>query len=255
MNGVRKPTGEVYHTACSSVNGVSSTRLEMPSVEQARSWYDPQDPVHGFDHVQRVLSLAERLGRELGADLEVLRAAVLLHDAAGAAAGEAQPAEVAWAAGDIAGRPAGRSTHEQASAAFARRILLAEGWPAERIEAVQHCIRAHRYRGAEAPQSLEAQVLFDADKLDVLGAFGVARTLGYAQQAGRPFYGEPSPAFLETGRLAPGETHSAYHEYLFKLRHVSSRLHTEPARRLAERRHAVMRAFFEQLAAEARGEI
>ena len=52
----------------------------MPSLEQARAWYAPQDPVHGFDHVLRVLELAERLGRELGADLEVLRAAALLHD-------------------------------------------------------------------------------------------------------------------------------------------------------------------------------
>ena len=218
----------------------------MPSLEQARAWYDPHDPVHGFDHVLRVLELAERLGRELGADLEVLRAAALLHDAAGAApeepTGEAEQAS-------------GRATHELESAVFARSVLQAEGWPAERIEAVTHCIRAHRFRGAENPSTLEAQVLFDADKLDVLGAFGVARTLGYALQAGQPFFAEPSAGFLETGALDPEEPHSAYHEYLFKLRHVSGRLHTEPARRLAERRHAVMRAFFEQLAAEARGDV
>lgn len=242
----------------------------MPTLEQARQWYDPQDPVHGFDHVQRVLALAERLGRELGADLEVLRAAALLHDAAGAAPGAVADAGARMLhmgpgvgsagaeppGGNQAGRsPGGRATHEQHSAEFAAQVLQAEGWPAELIEAVQHCIRSHRYRGSEAPATLEAQVLFDADKLDVLGAFGVARTLGYAQQAGRPFYAEPSAAFLQTGTLAPGETHSAYHEYLFKLQHVSSRLHTELARRLAGRRHAVMKAFFEQLAAEAKGEI
>jgi uncharacterized protein len=236
----------------------------MPTQEQARSWYDPLDPVHGFDHVQRVLALAERLGRELGADLDVLQAAALLHDAAGAAP-EATGKDTAPGhdttgtapdeQGSARAEPGGRATHEQRSAEFAALVLQAEGWPAERIEAVQHCIRSHRYRGSERPASLEAQVLFDADKLDVLGAFGVARTLGYAQQAGRPFYAEPSPEFLESGTLAPGELHSAYHEYLFKLRHVSGRLHTEPARRLAERRHAVMRAFFEQLAAEAEGEI
>ena len=56
----------------------------MPTLEEARSWYDPNDPVHGFDHVQRVLYMAEYLGRELEADLEILRAAALLHDAAGA---------------------------------------------------------------------------------------------------------------------------------------------------------------------------
>jgi uncharacterized protein len=238
----------------------------MPTLEQARSWYDPMDPVHGFDHVLRVLALAERLGRELGADLEVLRAAALLHDAAGAAPKGHQPgpgAEPAYEAGagaaPVGDEPGGlgvggRATHEQRSAEFAREVLLAEGWREERIAAVQHCIRAHRYRNAEEPQSLEAQVLFDADKLDVLGAFGAARTLGYALQAGHPFFAEPSAQFLDSGHPEPGEPHSAYHEYLFKLRHVSGRLHSEPARRLAERRHAVMRAFFEQLAAEARGE-
>ncbi|HJX40699.1 MAG TPA: HD domain-containing protein [Anaerolineales bacterium] len=221
----------------------------MPSLEQARAWYAPQDPVHGFDHVLRVLELAERLGRELGADLEVLRAAALLHDAAGAAPA-ADTGET-----EQAGQATGRATHELDSAAFALSVLGAEGWPAERIEAVTHCIRAHRFRGAESPSTREAQVLFDADKLDVLGAFGVARTLGYALQAGQPFFAEPSAGFQETGALEPGEPHSAYHEYLFKLRQVSGRLHTQPARRLAERRHAVMKAFFEQLAAEAHGDI
>ncbi|HEX9676060.1 MAG TPA: HD domain-containing protein [Anaerolineales bacterium] len=215
--------------------------------------------MHGFDHVLRVLELAERLGRELGADLELLRAAALLHDAAGAAP-EGKGQRGAEAEHEAAGRGearagAGRATHELDSAAFARSVLQAEGWPSERIEAVTHCIRAHRFRGAEDPSTLEAQVLFDADKLDVLGAFGVARTLGYALQADQPFFAEPSARFLETGALEPGEPHSAYHEYLFKLRHVSGRLHTEPARRLAERRHAVMKAFFEQLAAEAHGDI
>ena len=78
----------------------------MPTAEQARDWYagDGADPVHGFDHVMRVLRLAEDIGRQVGADMEIVRAAVLLHDARGAAPG-----------GD-----GGRATHEQASAAFAR---------------------------------------------------------------------------------------------------------------------------------------
>lgn len=209
----------------------------MPTIEQARAWYDPRDPVHGFDHVLRVLALAERLGRELGADLEILRAAALLHDAAGAHPGQG----------------GGRADHEQASAEFARQVLEDEGWPATRIEQVQECIRAHRFRSAAAPQSLEARILFDADKLDVIGAFGTARTLGYALQAGEPFFAEPSQSFLARGEPEPGEPHSAYHEYLFKLRRVHERLHTEPARRLAAGRVRALTAFFEQLAAEARG--
>jgi len=71
-------------------------------------------------------------------------------------------------------------------------------------------------------------------------------------QAGQPFFAEPSEHFLRTGETEEGEAHSAYHEYLFKLRKVKGQLHTEPARRLAEERHAVLTAFFNQMAVEAR---
>ncbi|MCK5317265.1 MAG: HD domain-containing protein [Anaerolineales bacterium] len=211
----------------------------MPTIDQARDWYDESDPVHGLSHVLRVLALVERMGEELGADLEVLRAAALLHDAAGAHPGEG----------------ADRQAHEQMSAIFAGDVLKKDGWEQTQIDAVQHCIRAHRFRGNELPTTLEAKILFDADKLDVMGAFGAARTLGYALQAGQPFFAEPSEHFLRTGETEDGEAHSAYHEYLFKLCKVKDRLHTGPAKRLALERHAVLTAFFNQMAVEARGMI
>lgn len=207
----------------------------MPTFEQARDWYPARDPVHGIDHVGRVYSMAERLARQLGADEEIVRAAALLHDAAGAAP-------------DANG---GRERHEFSSAEFAREVLTGEGWAKDRIEQVLHCIRSHRYRGQERPETLEAQILFDADKLDVLGAFGVARTIGYAIQAGQPVYAPPSERFMERGEHEGDEPHSAYHEYLFKLRRVSERLHTEAARRLAEGRERVLHEFFQQMAREA----
>lgn len=210
----------------------------MPTPEQAREWYDKYDPVHGFDHILRVLATAEKIGSSLGANLKILRAAVLLHDASGAHPGEGS----------------GRAEHEKASAAFAREVLNGEGWKEEEIEAVLHCIRAHRFRGVEAPHSLEAKILFDADKLDVIGAFGTARTIGYAVQAGQPVFAEPSAEFLSSGETVNGEPHSAYHEYLFKLRHIKRRLHTEPAKIIAEKRDRLLCMFFDQLAEEARGE-
>jgi len=212
----------------------------FPEIDQARSWYPPGDPVHGFDHVLRVLRAAMKIGEELKADLGILHAAALLHDAVGA-----NPSDET--------EKGKRSSHEDDSAEFARTILESEGWPEDRVEQVLECIRAHRYRGRERPESLEAQILFDADKLDVNGAFGAARTLGYAIQAGQPFYASPSEQFLKTGETEPGEAHSAYHEYLFKLRRVKERLYTVPARRMAKRRHEVLTLFFEQLAAEAEG--
>jgi len=212
----------------------------MPTVEQARQYYLAADPVHDFHHILRVLALAERVAREEGADLEIVRAAVLLHDAAGASPGaDSGP----------------RATHHEASADFAREVLAAKGWPDERIEAVQHCIRAHRFRGTEAPRSLEAKILFDCDKLDVLGAIGVARTVAYAALAGQPLTGEPSEKFKTTGEKEPGEPHTPYHEFLFKLSKVKDRMQTATARKIAEDRHQYLEDYFVRLTREVAGEM
>ncbi len=210
----------------------------MPTLKSVKPYYPSSDHVHGFDHIQRVYVMAERLAAAEGADLEIVRAAALLHDVEGS-------------------RPEGdeRANHHKQSAEIAGDILREEGWPQERIAAVQHCIRAHRYRdNREPPATIEAKVLFDADKLDVLGAIGVVRVLGYAQQAGQPVYSPPSEKFLNTGIEEPGEPHSAYHEHLFKLRKVKERLFTTEARKIAESRHAYLDEFFTRLLAEMKGQ-
>ncbi len=212
----------------------------MPTLDQARQFYLSADPVHDFRHIERVLALAERVGREEGADLEILRAATLLHDASGATPGSEAGA---------------RATHHEASAEFAREVLKGEGWPEARIEAVLHCIRAHRFRGTEAPRSLEAKILFDCDKLDVLGAIGVARAMAYAALAGQPLTGEPTETFKATGQKEPGEPHTPYHEFLFKLSKVKDRLHTPTARAIAQERHRYLEEYFERLAREVAGEL
>jgi len=210
----------------------------MPTIEQARLWYTTADPVHDFEHVLRVYRLAERIGRAEGADLDIVRAAALLHDASGAAPEDA----------------AARAGHQYASADFAAEVLRAEDWPAEKIAAVQHCIRAHRFRGDEAPQSLEAKIIFDSDKLDVIGAIGVARVMAYAARADQPLTGTPSEKFLRSFEKEPGEPHTPYHEFLFKLARIQDRLHTATARALAAERHNYLAAYFERLAREVAGE-
>lgn len=212
----------------------------MPSIEAARRWYSDDDPVHGFDHILRVYRTAEKLALTEGADLEIVRAAVLLHDAQGS---------------QTEGGEQGRQDHHQASSQFARQVLEEEGWSPERISAVQHCIRAHRFRdNSEMPQSLEAKILFDADKLDVIGAVGVARTIAFDVVVKQPFYAEPSQRFLETGEKEPGEPHSSFHEYLFKLSKIKDLLFTNTARELAAERHKFMAEYFDRLGAEERGE-
>ena len=207
----------------------------MLPLEQARAWYPEDDAVHGWGHIQRVYALCQQIGEAEGADMQTLLAAALLHDAQGS-----HPDENA------------RDDHHLRSAQFAGDVLAEMGWPLACVAAVQHCIRAHRFRGEEAPRSLEAQVLFDADKLDVIGAIGVVRALAYAFQIREPIFAEPSPSFLRTGEKEAGEAHSAYHEYLYKLNKISSVLITPTARQLARRRQKFLNNFFEELADEMR---
>ena len=206
----------------------------MPTIEQARAWYDNADPVHDFDHVMRVYRMAERLAVEEGADLEIVRAAALLHDAEGSAPDSET-----------------RKSHHHRSSDFAGTILREEGWNEDRIQAVQHCIRGHRFRSdGEVPQTAEARVLFDADKLDVLGAIGIARVIGYAAINDQPFYAVPSQQFIASGVKEAGEPHSAYHEFLFKLRKIKDRLFTKSAKAIAVEREAYLAGFFDILAEE-----
>lgn len=209
----------------------------MPTLEQAEHWYQSSDGVHDFDHVRRVYHMATRLAKAENADIQIVQAAALLHDVMDSEAGTAA-----------------RENHHITSARYAEEVLLQEGWGDQRIKAVQHCIRAHRFRSkGERPETNEAQVLFDADKLDVLGAVGVARTIAYSVQAGQPIYVEPSQKFIHTGVKEPGEPHSAYHEHLFKLVKIKDLLFTKTAKEIAVDRHAYLDSYFTRLIAETRG--
>jgi uncharacterized protein len=206
----------------------------MISVEKARTYYSGSDAAHDFDHVLRVLRLAERIGRAEGADLEVLRAAALLHDL-----GRTQE----LATGE---------DHALLSAAQARAILAAR--PPDRVEAVASAIAAHRYRNNVEPQTLEARVLYDADKLDSIGAIGVARSYAIAGRLGQRLWTEvPATAILDRGNLSPD--HSPVLELAVKLAKVKDSLYTPTAQAMARERHDFMIAFFDRLGREVAGDL
>ncbi|MBN1658211.1 MAG: HD domain-containing protein, partial [Anaerolineae bacterium] len=186
------------------------------------------EAVHDFDHVLRVLALAERLARAEGADLEVVRTAALLHDAARGQSG---------------------TEHAAAGAELARRLLVDQ--PPDRVAAVAHAIAAHRFRGGPEPETVEARVLHDADKLDAIGAVGIGRAFHYGGQHGQRLWAEVPDDYEETP--ASRAEHTPAHEYVFKLARIKDRLLTESARQLAVERHAFMVLFFEQLEREVRG--
>lgn len=204
----------------------------MITIEKARQYYEGADAVHDFDHVLRVLALAEGLAREEGADLEIVRTAALLHDVA-----RGQADRMA-------------ADHAQAGAEICRRLLA--GHPPDRVEAVAHAIAAHRFRAGPAPRTLEARVLHDADKLDAIGAIGVARAFAFGGHEGQRLWAEVPLGYEES--QASRHQHTPVHEYHFKLNKIRERLLTDSARRLAEGRHAFMVAFFERLEREVRGQ-
>ncbi len=203
----------------------------MIEIEEARPYYTDSDAAHDFDHVLRVLALAERIGQAEGAATDIVRAAALLHD-------------VARSEQEHSG-----TCHAQAGAKRARQILA--GHPADKVEAVAQAIASHRFRDKVIPQTLEAKVLYDADKLDAIGAIGIARAYALAGKRGQRLWAE-SPA----GSLT--ETQSAHytpvHEFAFKLSQVKAALFTATARQIAEGRHRYLVEFFARLDAEVQGE-
>ena len=212
----------------------------MIDVNTARSYYADNDSAHGFDHVLRVWRLAERIGRAEGADMEVLRAAALLHDVGRA---EEQRSGIC---------------HAAASAQKAREVL--KNHPPERVEAVAAAIAQHRFRGERGPSSLEAKVLYDADKLDAIGAIGVARAYAIAGAQNQHLWAEVPPSYAERPPQAgrddlEASEHTPVHEYLFKLVKLKERLYTAAGKRLAEGRHRYMVKYFERLAHEVAGEL
>jgi len=210
----------------------------MPiSVEQARQYYQGSDPTHDFDHVLRVVHMAEKLAEKEGADVEIVRTAALLHDISrledSALLMQADP----------------QTDHAVLAARAVRQILAAE--PPEFVDAVAHAIEAHRFRNDIEPQTLEARVLFDADKLDSIGAIGVARAFAYAGTLGNPLWGDIPEGYSP---VAKDKTHTPRHEFEMKLKLLKDRLYTASGRRIAEERHAYMVGFFEQMAAEVKSD-
>ncbi|MEM4724893.1 MAG: HD domain-containing protein [Candidatus Hadarchaeum sp.] len=213
----------------------------MITIEQARAYYRGADPIHDFQHVLRVLVLAERLAEMEGADQEVVRVAALLHDIA--------RTEDDNRTSRFAMQVEAETDHAILAARQARHILADA--PPQFVDAVAHAIEAHRFRNNVEPQTIEAKVLFDADKLDAIGAVGVARAFSYSGYLGMPLWGEV-PASYSPG--ASGELHTPRHEFEVKLKHIKERLYTASGRKLAEARHRFMELFFEQMAAEVAGE-
>ncbi len=202
--------------------------------DQAQRCFVDARGSHDWDHTLRVHRLCCRIGDAEGADPLVTRAAAYLHDIGRAHQDRAN----------------GGVCHAQQGAAMARDILGALPVAADRRENIVHCIATHRFRSGDAPRTLEARVLFDADKLDAIGAVGVARAYLFAGELGARLHSpevdvadEPPYSINDTG----------YREYVVKLSRVQARILTATGRRLADERHRFMVRFFDRFLEEVDG--
>jgi len=204
---------------------------------------------HDWEHVARVYNLCLHLAEhESNIDLEILKAAALLHDIA-------RVKEFRDRTGTV--------EHATLGAEMANPILKMLDYPQEKIAQIEHCITVHRYRRNRKPQTTEAQILFDADKLDSLGAVGVARAFMMADHFGQKIYSDVSieeyvrdniiGEKAEVG-LKNVSKHAPNLEFELKFKNIPERLYTRKARQIGKERLQFMENFFKRLKMEIDGE-
>lgn len=213
--------------------------------EIADPYYSKGDWAHGRGHIERVVRSALEIGRREGANLEVIELAAILHDIL----------ERKEYHDHIEG-----FRHEIEGAAEARRILCELGLSKETIEAVAHCIEAHRKRSSHEPQTLEARCLFDADKLDCLGAIGVIRAAFISFDQGQEFFKEIGDIdayrkenIRSDGTIITFSKHSSNLEWELSIKDVPSRMFTTTGKRIAEKRAAFAEDFYRRYGEELKG--
>jgi uncharacterized protein len=202
--------------------------------EQAEKLFNGARGSHDWEHTLRVCGLCERIGRAEQADMDVLRVAAYLHDI-----GRADQDSTL-----------GSVCHAEKGAEIARPIVNGLPLSEDRKANIIHCIRTHRFRGNCRPETREAKVLFDADKIDAIGAVGVARAFLFAGEVGARLH-NPEMRIEETVPYSREDT--GFREFKVKLCKIRERILTEEGKKIADERHAFMEGFFNRFLEEYEG--
>lgn len=191
---------------------------------------------HGYDHTINVYNCAVHLARVENADIKVIEAAALLHDI-----GRKEEMDFK-----------GRIDHALIGAEKARKILMDLGLDQEFIVKVYFCVLRHRSRNNWNPETLEEKIIFDADKLDSIGATGIGRAFMWAGKVGARLHTK-NPDLSVGAEYSHEDT--AYREFVIKLDKIKDKIYTNEGKRLAVRRHEFMVKFFDELNHEMEGDI
>lgn len=188
------------------------------------------DPSHDILHVRRVVELAKKIGAAEGADLNVVVPASYLHDCI-----------------YISKTDPRRKQASKLSADKAIELLSSWGYPEKYYKDIHHAIMAHSFSAEVEAKSLEARVVQDADRLDALGAIGIARCFAFSGLAARPIY-NPEDPFCESRE--PNDQSNTVDHFFIKLLKLSEKLNTSTARAESESRLQTMKLFLSSLRAE-----
>jgi len=189
---------------------------------------------HDWDHTLRVfhnaLKIAEEEKKSAVVNMFIIKAAALLHDIA-------RPEEL---------KREDRICHAALGSEMTPNILKSCGFKDKTVIAnIAECVKRHRFRGKnEHPATIEQKIIFDADKLDSIGAVGVGRAIHFSGRIGSRLHNSKEEAMTSD---AYSENDSAYREYLVKLLHIPDRMLTDTGKKLAAERVEFMHLFFNTL--------
>jgi uncharacterized protein len=202
-------------------------------IAAAREGTSEKDPTHDWLHVERVAETTRALAMAEGASLLVSAAAALLHELVALPKSDPQ-------------------SHRGAAQCAAKAVqLLSKLHASESVVArVAACIEEHPFSLGARPSTIESAVLQDADRLDAIGAIGIARCLATSGTLGRPYYSESDPFCRQR---PPDDRRWALDHFYRKLLRIPERLNTATARRMAEPRVRAMQAWLTALEAELAG--
>ncbi|MGC9514473.1 HD domain-containing protein [Methanocrinis sp.] len=196
-------------------------------LEEVMPLYEGNDPAHDFSHALRVCRNARLIGEEEGADLRVALLAALLHDA-----------------GSGPKLPKRRADAEAGKLAALEDLLKRRDMPEDVRGRVLRAVETHSFSKGMNPETMEEMVLQDADRLDAIGAIGIARVFLTGGALGRPLY-NPEDPFCR--KREPDDGRWNLDHFYRKLLKLEDGMHTEAGRRLARRRGAVLRRYLMDL--------
>ncbi len=205
--------------------------------KEAKAFFVDSNGSHGWGHTERVLHVCMHIGKKEHADLEVLILSAILHDIC-------KPEEI---------KSKGKICHATKAVVIAKEMLERYSLPKEKIGAITHCIETHRNRTNKKPQTLEAKILFDSDKLDALGAVGLGRLFMAASEGNAKLHNDKNIDIEKTKDYSEEDT--AYREFYLIQRKLPKKMYTTEAKKLASERIKFMEDFFARMNKEIDGEL